>query len=150
MGTTSSCLSRFIHPSAPIRENYPNTHRKERLTTLFITGRQVRSIHRGSKATEAYLLCHNYFENVDFYTASQNLTITAEGPSESLFESPIQDNNDNNVEAEWERDGNSEERQLLPLSVSAGRNMTRDNFWSSGIPDSELMTTMNLLLRTYM
>ena len=128
MGATASCLARFIHPSAPIREKYPNTNRKERPTNLFITGRQVRSICRGSKAIEAYLLHHNDFENVDFYAASQNVTITAEGPSESLFEAPIRVNDDKNAAVEREREENSEERKLLPLSVSAGRNMTRDNF----------------------
>ena len=128
VGTTASCLSRFIHPSAPIREQYPNTHQKERLTNLFITGRQVRLICRGSKGTEAYLLHHNDFENVDLYAASQNVTITAEGPSESLFEAPIRVNDDKNAAAEREREENSEERKLLPLSVSAGRNMTRDDF----------------------
>ena len=74
---------------------------------------------------------------MDFYAASQNVTITAEGPSESLFESPIIGNNDNNAAAEREREENSEERQLLPISVSAGRNMTRNNFLelrNSGFP----------------
>ena len=128
VGTMSSCLSCFIQPSAPIREQYPNTHQKERLTNLFITGRQVRLICRGSKGTEAYLLHHNIFENVDLYAASQNVTITAEGPSESLFEAPIRVNNDKNAAAEREREENSEESKLLPLSVSAGRNMTHDDF----------------------
>ena len=70
MCETASCLSHFIHPSAPIRGKYPNTHRKKKLTTLFITGRQVRSIFRGSKATDAYLLLRNDFENVEFYAVS--------------------------------------------------------------------------------
>ena len=103
MGVTASCLARFIHPSTPIRENYPNMHRKESLINLFINGRQVRSIYRGSKSTEAYLLRHNYFNNVDFYAASQKVTITVEGPSESFFEAPIQGGDDNNAAAERER-----------------------------------------------
>ena len=129
---TASCPARFIHPSTPIRENYNRTHWKESLTNLFITGRQARSIRRVRKETEAYLLRHNDFDNVDFYAASQNVTVTAEGPSESLFEAPIRGNDDKNAAAEQERDEggkeNSEERQLLPLSVSAGQNMARDNF----------------------
>ena len=128
VGATASCLSHFIHPSAPIREKYPNTYRNESLMNLFITGRQVRLIRIGSKVTEAYLLYHNYFDNVDFYAASQNVTITSEGPSERLFEALIRGNDDNNDAADQERDENSEERQVLPLSVSSGRNMTRDNF----------------------
>ena len=59
------------------------------------------------------------------------MTITAEGPSESFFEAPTGGNNDNNSSADRERDEGgeyySEERQLLPLSVSTGRNLTRDN-----------------------
>ena len=61
--------------------NYSDTDWKERLTNLFIIGRQVKSICKESKATEAYLLCHNDFDNVDFYAASRNVTITAKGPS---------------------------------------------------------------------
>ena len=95
---------------------------------LFITDGQVRSIRKVSKGTEAHLCRHNYFDSVDFYAASQNVTITAKGPSESLFESPIRGNDDKNAAGGREREENSEERQLLPLSVSAGRNMTRDNF----------------------
>ena len=60
------------------------------------------------------------------------MTITVEGPSERLFESPIWGNYDNNAAAEQDQDeegeDNSEERQLLLISVSAGKNMTRDNF----------------------
>ena len=49
VGATASCLAHFIHPSAPIKEQYPNTLGKERLKSLFITGRQVRTILGGSK-----------------------------------------------------------------------------------------------------
>ena len=89
VGATASCLACFIRTSVPIREQYPNTHRKERLVNLFIADRQFRSIRRGSKGTEAYLLCHNDFNHVDFYASYRNMTITSEGPSESLFEAPI-------------------------------------------------------------
>ena len=56
------------------------------------------------------------------------MTITLEGPSESLFEAPILSNNDKNDAADWERENNSEERQLIPPSVRTGENMTHDNF----------------------
>ena len=87
-------------------EKYPNTHPKDRLANLFITGMQVRSIRRGSKVIEAYLLRHNDFDNVDFYAASWNVTITVEGPSKSLFESPIRGNNENNAAPEQECEEN--------------------------------------------
>ena len=154
VSAAASCIAHCIHTSTPIREKYPNMHQKQRLTNPFITGRQVRLICRGSKATEPYIICHNDFEHVDFYAASRNVTITAEGLSESFFEDPIRGDNGNNAAAEQERDEgekeNSEEMQLLPLSVSAGRNITRDNFWSSGMLDLKSMTTMNLFMRTYL
>ena len=56
------------------------------------------------------------------------MTITTEVPSESLFEAPIQGNDDNNAASDREREENSEERKLLPFSVIAGINITRDNF----------------------
>ena len=69
---------------------------------------------------------------MNFYAASLNVTITAEGPSTSFFEPPIIGDDDNKYADERKRDKggekNSEERELIPLSVSAGRNMTRDNF----------------------
>ena len=52
-------------------------HRKENMTNLFITGRHVTLIFKGSMGTEAYLLFHNDYDNVEFYAASQNVTITA-------------------------------------------------------------------------
>ena len=59
------------------------------------------------------------------------MTITAEDPSEIFFEAPIWGNEYNNTAADQERDegskDDSEESQLLPLSVSAEQNMTRDN-----------------------
>ena len=109
VGATTSCLARFIHTRTPIRENYPNTHRKESLMNLFITGRHVRSVHSGRKATEAYLLRHNDFENVDFYAASHSMTISAEGPSESFFEAPIRGKDDTNAAANREREKGDEE-----------------------------------------
>ena len=70
VGTTASCLDLFVSPSATIREQYTNTHQKERLANLLIADRQVRLIRIGSKATEAYLLLCNDFEKVDLYAAS--------------------------------------------------------------------------------
>ena len=87
---------------------------------LFVNGRQVTSIRRGIKETEACLILHNYFENVDLYASYRNVTITAEGPSERLFESPSRVNYDDNAAAKGELEENSEERQLLPLSVRYG------------------------------
>ena len=46
---------------------------------------------------------------MDFYAASRNVTITAEGPSESLFESPIRGNDENNATDEWEKDEGGDE-----------------------------------------
>ena len=41
---------------------------------------------------------------MDFYAASRNMNINAEGPSESFFEDPIQGYNDNNAAAKRDRD----------------------------------------------
>ena len=69
---------------------------------------------------------------MDLYAASRNVTITAEGPSESFFEAPIWGDECNNNATDQERDegweDNSEVSQLLPLSVSAGQNITREIF----------------------
>ena len=75
---------------------------------MFVAGRQVSLILRRRKATEAYLLFHNDFENVDFYAASRNVTITAEGPPERLFESPIRGNDDKNDVVDQDQEENSE------------------------------------------
>ena len=79
------------------------------MKNLFIAGRQVRLIRRGSKAIESYLIGHNDFYNVDFYAASRNLIITAEGPSEIFFEAPIWGDDDKNAAVKRELDEGGED-----------------------------------------
>ena len=45
---------------------------------------------------------------MDLYAACQNMTITAEGSSESLFESPIRGNDDKNDVVDQDQEENSE------------------------------------------
>ena len=149
VGATESCLSCFIRPSAPIREQYPNMHQRERLNNLFTTGRQVRLIRRGSKGTQALFATiisrmWTSMQPIEMWTSLKKFHQRAylKPPFGATMKKMMQ------------RSGRArtiKRKGSCFHSVSAlGEIWHMTIFWSSGIPDSQSMTTMNLFLRTYL
>ena len=79
-GAKASCFGRFLHPSAQIREWYPNEWRHVRIEGLLVQRREDKDVRRGSGAKPCLFFRHEDFE-VELYANERNVTITEEGPT---------------------------------------------------------------------
>ena len=71
-----SCMSRFIHPSKPICEKYPNSPKAHKLEDLILIAESEISIQRGGGLAKVYKLSHLNFPDVIFYAAKRYVHMT--------------------------------------------------------------------------
>ena len=88
-GATLSCLSKFVHPSAHIRNRYPNPVNGHRLDGLVVLRKESKTIRR--KPQMAIVCSHPDFVDVEgnpieLYAVEKHFTITKEGPTELFFD----------------------------------------------------------------
>ena len=81
------CLSRFIHPSALIRDKFPNPVRGHKLDDMIVRRQEEKTINR--KQVLAIVCIHESFKENDqyqeLYAAPRYMHITQEGPEDSFF-----------------------------------------------------------------
>ena len=85
VGGVVSCMSRFNHPSKPIREKYPNRPKAHKLEDLILIAESEISIRRGGGLAKVYNFSHLDFPDVIFYAAKWYVHMTLEGPAEDFF-----------------------------------------------------------------
>ena len=79
------CMYRFIHPSKPIHEKYPNRSKAHKLEDLILIAESEISIRRGGGLAKVYNFSHLNFPDVIFYAAKRYVHITLEGPAEDFL-----------------------------------------------------------------
>lgn len=79
-----TCLARFLHPSAYIRERYVNQEHRQRLSGMTVVRRESKTINR--KPQMAIVVTHEEFPNKELYAVEKHFMITKEGPVEYFFE----------------------------------------------------------------
>ena len=94
VGAVVKCISRFIHPSAPICEKIPNREKNHVLEDLILTGEGEKVIRRGTQEKPVYFMTHHDFENVEFYAFKRYVTVITEGPPEQMFRQNTEVNNE--------------------------------------------------------
>ena len=81
------CLSRFIHPSALIRDKFPNPVRGHKLDDMIVRRQEEKMINR--KQVLAIVCVHESFKENDqyqeLYAAPRSMHRTQEGPEDSFF-----------------------------------------------------------------
>ena len=86
VGAIASCISRFIHPSKPIREKNPNRQKGHKLEGCIIIDQVEKTIKRGSeKPIPCYTFSHPDYDGIIFYASRHYVHVTTEGPVDSLF-----------------------------------------------------------------
>jgi hypothetical protein len=86
VGGVGSCISRFIHPSKPIRDKYVNRPKGHKLENLTVIAEGLKTVRRGGGPTNVFIFSHGDFPDVEFYAARRYLHITEEGPEDGLFD----------------------------------------------------------------
>ena len=69
---------RYIHPSTPIREKYPNSPKTHKLENLVLIAEDEKKIRRNSGVSNVYTFYHADLEGVGFYTARLCVHFTKE------------------------------------------------------------------------
>ena len=87
-----SVLIKFVHPSAHIREKYPNPQSGDRLNGCLVTGKCIKTVCRRDQVVITFK--HEEFED-ELYAVQRYCMIVEEGPSDSFFS-----NNETVVQAE--------------------------------------------------
>ena len=73
------CISRFIHPTKPIRGKYLNRTKSHKLTNSVFIVDAKKTIRRNSGVSNVYTFLHAHFEGVEFYAARRYVNFTKEG-----------------------------------------------------------------------
>ena len=85
-GAKASEISRMLHPSSLIRDNYKNTRRRERVEGLVVSGQDFWVVRRGIPATDAFIMRHEDLPNKGLYSTKRMMHIIEEAPKEELFD----------------------------------------------------------------
>jgi hypothetical protein len=88
VGAEITVLTRFLHPSAAIREKYINPVKGERLEKLIVVRSEEKIIRR--KSVVAIVMTHSNFvkdgQPIELFAVPRYCKVTKEGPPESFFE----------------------------------------------------------------
>jgi hypothetical protein len=85
VGGVATCISRFVHPSKPIRDKYLNREKGHKLDNLKIIALQEKVIRRGAPAAKVYIFSHDDFPDQEFYASTRYVHLTQEGPEDGYF-----------------------------------------------------------------
>ena len=84
-GGLVNCISRFICPIKPIRNNDPNRPNYHKPENLVLIAEAENMIRINNGVINVYMFWHEYFEGVEFYATIRYLRYTKEGREEDLF-----------------------------------------------------------------
>ena len=85
-GANASEISRMLHPSSLIRYKWMKTWQREGVKEMLLVKKYFWVVRRGSPATDAFIMCHEYFPNKVLYAIKMMVHIKEEGPEEDLFD----------------------------------------------------------------
>ena len=80
-----SYIARFIHPSKPIRDNYPNHLKSHNINNLVLIAESGKTIRITSGVSNTYTFLHADFEGVDFYAARRYVNFKKEVREDVFF-----------------------------------------------------------------
>ena len=78
LGATAWCMSRYIHPSGPIRKRYSNRTKGHKLEGLVLVGESNRSLRRKGVEETVYSFFGGDFVSVDFFASRRYVHVVEE------------------------------------------------------------------------
>lgn len=109
VGAVVSALSRMIHPSASIREKYPNPQHRHRLENLLVIRQEAKKINHREQM--AIVMRHDDFPGVELYCVEKFVRIETSGSVEHYFTTV--------AAARVQEDENGVDSEALPQHVVA-------------------------------
>ena len=80
LGATAWCMSRYIHPSGPIRKRYKNQPKGHNLEGFILIGESNRTLRKRGVKLPVYYLFHGDFPGVDFFASRNYIRFVCYGP----------------------------------------------------------------------
>ena len=94
VGAVALLMPKFVQPSNPIRDNYPNRPNNHTLQRVGLVEEDVKFVRRGADAIPVFVFTHANFTDQQFYAAKRYIHVTQKGTEDSLFvlaEAPVPD-----------------------------------------------------------
>ena len=85
IGAISDVMLKFILPSKPIRDNYPNQTKKHKLEGVVLVEEDMKVVRRGADVIPVFVFTHDSFPDKLFYSTKRYIHVTQEVTEESLF-----------------------------------------------------------------
>ena len=85
VGAVASVMSKFVHPSKPIRDKYPNRPKNHKLQGVVLEEVDVKVVRWGANEILVFVFTHFYFTDQQFYSAKQYIHVIKEGTEDILF-----------------------------------------------------------------
>ena len=79
VGAVASVMSKFVHPSKPIRDKYPNWLKKHNLHRVVLVEVDTKVVQRGANAIMVFVFTHLDFPDQKLYAANRYIHVNEEG-----------------------------------------------------------------------
>ena len=86
VGAVCRVMMKYLHPSAKIRENFPNHTSSEKLGQLIVIAQGVKKVNR--KDQMCLIMRHDLWPNEEIYCVKRWAKIIQEGDPSSFFDAP--------------------------------------------------------------
>ena len=79
VGAVASVMLNFVHPSKPIRNNYPNRLNNHNLQGVVLVEVDAKVVPRGANEILIFVFTHSNFPDQQFYAAKRYIPVNYEG-----------------------------------------------------------------------
>ena len=79
VGEQGGCISRFVHPSKPVRDTYPNRPKGHKVLGLIFIGQEMKVIRSVRKPVEGFTFRHKDMPNKILNSVKRYVRVTVEG-----------------------------------------------------------------------
>ena len=78
-------MSKSVHPSKPIHDNYPNWTKNHKLQGVVLVEVDAKAVRRGANEILVFVFTHFDFTDQQFYVANRYIHVIKEGEEDSIF-----------------------------------------------------------------
>ena len=78
VGDVAPVMSKFVHPSKPIRDKYANRPKNHKLEGAVLVEEDVKVLRRGADLIPVFVFTHANFSDKKIYAAKQYIHVTQE------------------------------------------------------------------------
>ena len=85
VGAVASVISKFVHPSKPLCDKYPNRTNNHKLQWVVLVDIDAKVVRRGANVILVFVFTHSDFSDQKFYVAKQYIHMIKEVEDDIIF-----------------------------------------------------------------